>query len=166
MKKIFLVITAIVLMPAFASALDFEMSLKDKINSFNVEASGTGGPDRVAGALAMEFGIKEDFILKQKVKTGLNWGDLSVAFYISNRTGKDINIIVRDYRKGKGHAWGRVARAYGIRTDDLLSTMGKAHEASKQHGKGHEKSGKDESEGGGFKEKKEHGKGGGRGKGN
>ncbi|MBI5874424.1 MAG: hypothetical protein HZB81_00995 [Deltaproteobacteria bacterium] len=165
MKKIFLIIASIVLMPAFASALDFEMSLKDKINSFNVEASGTGGPNRVAGALAKEFGIKEDFILKQKVKTGLSWGDLSVALYISNRTGKDINIIVKDYKKGKGHAWGRVAKAYGIRTDDLLSTMGKAHEASQQHGKGHGKMGKDESEGGDFKEKKEHGKGGGGGKG-
>ena len=43
MKKIFLVIAAIVLMPAIASALDFEMSLKDKINSFNVEASASGG---------------------------------------------------------------------------------------------------------------------------
>jgi len=164
MKKIFMIIASIVLMPAFASALDFEMSLKDKINSFNVEASGTGGPDRVAGALAMEFGVKEDFILKQKVKTGLSWGDLSVALYISNRTGKDINIIVKDYRKGKGHAWGRVAKAYGIRTDDLLSTMGKAHEASQQHGKGHEKAGKGEGEGDGFK-KKEHGHGGGGGRG-
>ncbi len=164
MKKIFLIIAVIVLMPAFASALDFEMNLKDKINSFNVEASASGGPHRVAGALAMEFGMKQDFILRQKTITGLSWGDLSVALYISNRTGKNINIIVKDYRKGKGHAWGRVAKAYGIRTDDLLSTMGKAHEASKQHGRGHGKTGKDED--GGFKEHKEHGKGGGeRGKG-
>ena len=163
MKKIFMVIAAIVLMPAIASALDFEMSLTDKINSFNVEASASGGPDRVTGALAMELGVKQEFILRQKTLTGLSWGDLSVALYISNRTGKDITIIVKDYKKGKGHAWGRVAKAYGIRTDDLLTTMGKAHEASKQHGRGHEKMGKDES--GGFKEKKEYGKGGGRGKG-
>lgn len=158
MRKAFLIIASIVLIPALASALDFEMSLKDKINSFNVEASGTGGHDRVAGALAMEFGMKQDFILRQKTITGLSWGDLSVALYISNRTGKDINIIIKDYRKGKGHAWGRIAKAYGIRTDDLLSTMGKAHEASK-HGKGHGKMGKDEGGGGGFKEKKEHGRG-------
>src|SRR3990172_5438238 len=161
MKKIFLVIASIVLMPAFASALDFEMRLKDKITSFNVEASGTGGPDRISGALAIEFGMKEEFILTQKIITGLSWGDLSVALDISNRTGKDITIIVRDHKKG--HAWGRVAKAYGIRTDDLLSTMGKAHAAS-QHGKGHGKMGKGEGEGG-FKEKKEHGKGGGGGKG-
>ncbi len=115
MKKIFMIIASIVLMPAFASALDFEMSLKDKINSFNVEASGTGGHDRVAGALAMELGMKQEFILRQKTITGLSWGDLSVALYISNRTGKDINIIVKDYKKG--HAWGSVAKAYGIRTD-------------------------------------------------
>src|SRR3989338_5134720 len=162
MKKIFLVIASIVLIPALASALDFEMRLKDKITSFNVEASGTGGPDRISGALAIEFGMKEEFILRQKIITGLSWGDLSVALYISNRTGKDITIIVNDYKKGKGHAWGRVAKAYGIRTDDLLTTMGKAHEASK-HGKGHGQAGK--GEGGGFKEKKEHGKGGGGGKG-
>ena len=160
MKKNFLIIAAIVLMPAFASALDFEMSLKDKINSFNLEASGTGGPDRISGALAIEFGMKEEFILRQKIITGLRWGDLSVALYISNRTGKDITIIVRDHKKG--HAWGRVAKAYGIRTDDLLSTMGKAHAAS-QHGRGHGKMGK--SEDSGFKEKKEHGRGGGKGKG-
>ena len=162
MKKNFLIIAAIVLMPAFASALDFEMSLKDKINSFNLEASGTGGPDRISGALAIEFGMKEEFILRQKIITGLSWGDLSVALYISNRTGKDITIIVRDHKKG--HAWGRVAKAYGIRTDDLLSTMGKAHAAS-QHSRGHGKMGKDEGEGGEFKEKKEHGRGGGKGKG-
>lgn len=161
MKKIFLAIAAIVLIPAFAAALDFEMSLKDKINSFNVEASASGGPDRMAGALAIELGMKQEFILRQKTITGLSWGDLSVALYISNRTGKDINIIVKDYKKG--NAWGRIAKAYGIRTDDLLTTMGKAHAAS-QHGRGHGKMGKDES--GGFKEKKEHGKGGGgRGKG-
>lgn len=155
-------------MPVFASALDFEMSLKDKINSFNVEASASGGPNRVAGALAIELGMKEEFILRQKTITGLSWGDLSVALYISNRTGKDINIIVKDYRKGKGHAWGKVAKAYGIRTDDLLSTMGKAHAASKEHGKGHGKTKKDKDEEGGFKEKGEHGKGdggGGKGKG-
>jgi len=162
MKKIFLIVIAIVLMPVLSSAGDFEMSLKDKINSFNVEASGTGGPDRIAGALAIELGMKQEFILRQKTMTGLSWGDLSVALYISNRTGKDITIIVNDYKKGKGHAWGRVAKAYGIRTDDLLTTMGKAHEASK-HGKGHGQAGK--GEGGGFKEKKEHGKGGGGGKG-
>ena len=156
MKKIFLVIASIVLMPAFASALDFEMRLKDKITSFNVEASGTGGPDRISGALAIEFGMKEEFILRQKIITGLSWGDLSVALYISNRTGKDIIIIVKDYKKG--HALGRIAKAHGIRTDDLLSTMGKAHAAS-QHGKGHGKMGKDESKGGGVKEKKGHGRG-------
>src|SRR3989338_922321 len=142
-------------MPAIVSALDFELSLKDKINSLNVEASGTGGPDRIAGALAIEFGVKEDFILKQKIKTGLSWGDLSVALYISNKTGKDVDIIVKDYKKG--HGWGKIAKAYGIRTDDLLTTMGKAHAAS-QHGKGHGKN-KDKGEGSGFKEKKEHGKG-------
>ena len=157
MKKIFLIVIAIVLMPVLSSAGDFEMSLKDKINSFNVEASGTGGPDRIAGALAIELGMKQEFILRQKTMTGLSWGDLSVALYISNRTGKDITIIVNDYKKGKGHAWGRVAKAYGIRTDDLLTTMGKAHAAS-QHGKGHGKH-KDKGEGSGFKEKKEHGKG-------
>src|SRR3990172_6771633 len=151
MKKIFLVIASIVLMPAFASALDFEMRLKDKITSFNVEASGTGGPDRISGALAIEFGMKEEFILRQKIITGLSWGDLSVALYISNRTGKDMDIIVRDYKKG--NAWGKVAKAYGIRTDDLLTTMGKAHAAS-QHSRGHGKMGKEEN--GGFKEKKEH----------
>ena len=156
MKKIFLIVIVIVLMPAIVSALDFELSLKDKINSLNVEASGTGGPDRIAGALAIELGMKQEFILRQKTMTGLSWGDLSVALYISNRTGKDINIIVKDYRKGKGHAWGRVAKAYGIRTDDLLSTMGKAHSAA-QHGTGHGKMGKGEDSG--FKEKKEHGRG-------
>ena len=156
MKKIFLFIAVIVLIPALASAIDFEMSLKDKINSLNVEASVSDGHDRVAGALAMELGMKQDFILRQKTITGLSWGDLSVALYISNRTGKDITIIVKDYKKG--HAWGRIAKAYGIRTDDLLTTMGKAHTAS-QHGRGHGKMGKDEGEGGGFKEKKEHGKG-------
>ncbi|MDP2683291.1 MAG: hypothetical protein Q8P28_10930 [Deltaproteobacteria bacterium] len=156
MKNIFLFITAIVLIPALSYALDFEMRLKDKINSFNVEASGTGGHDRVAGALAIELGMKEEFILRQKTITGLSWGDLSVALYISNRTGKDINIIVKDYRKGKGHAWGRIAKTYGIRTDDLLSTMGKAHAAS-QHGRGHGKMGKGEDSG--FKEKKGHGRG-------
>lgn len=165
MKKVFLIALTVLLIPLIASALDFEMSLKDKINSLNVEASAPGGPDRVAGALARELGVKEEFILKQKVKTGLNWGSLSVALYISNRTGKDIAIIVRDYKKGKGHAWGRVAKAYGIRTDDLLTTMGKAHEASKEHGRGHERAGKGEGEGGGFKEKKEHGKGSGDGRG-
>ena len=154
MKKIFLFIAVIVLIPALASAIDFEMSLKDKINSFNVEASGTSGHDRVAGALAMELGMKQDFILRQKTITGLSWGDLSVALYISNRTGKDVDIIVRDYKKG--NAWGKLAKAYGIRTDDLLSAMGKAHSAA-QHGKGHGKMGKGEDSG--FKEKKEHGKG-------
>src|SRR3989337_1840610 len=163
MKKIFMVIAAIVLMPAIASALDFEMSLTDKINSFNVEASASGGPDRVTGALAMELGVKQEFILRQKTMTGLSWGDLSVALYISNRTGKDITIIVNDYKKGTGNAWGRVAKQYAIRTDDLLTTMGKAHAAA-QHGRGHGKMGKGEGEGG-FKEKKEHGKGGGGGKG-
>ena len=161
MKKSFLIVIAIVLMPVLSSALDFELSLRDKINSLNIEASASGGPDRIAGALAIEYGMKEDFILRQKTITGLSWGDLSVALYISNRTGKDINIIVKDYKKG--NAWGKVAKAYGIRTDDLLSTMGKAHAAS-QHGKGHGKMGKEED--GGFKEKKEHGKdGGGKGKG-
>ena len=164
MKKIFLMIViAIILIPVLSSALDFEMSLKDRINSLNVEASASGGPDRIAGALAIELGMKQEFILRQKTMTGLSWGDLSVALYISNRTGKDITIIVNDYKKGKGHAWGRVAKAYGIRTDDLLTTMGKAHAAS-QHGRGHGKMGKGEGEGG-FKEKKEHGKGGGGGKG-
>ena len=43
MKKIFLIVIAIVLMPVLSSAGDFEMSLKDKINSFNVEASASGG---------------------------------------------------------------------------------------------------------------------------
>jgi len=163
MKKIFLMIViAIILIPVLSSALDFEMSLKDRINSLNVEASASGGPDRIAGALAI-LGMKQEFILRQKTMTGLSWGDLSVALYISNRTGKDITIIVNDYKKGKGHAWGRVAKAYGIRTDDLLTTMGKAHAAS-QHGRGHGKMGKGEGEGG-FKEKKEHGKGGGGGKG-
>jgi len=161
MKKIFLIVIVIVLMPAIVSALDFELSLKDKINSLNVEASGTGGPDRIAGALAIEFGVKEDFILKQKIKTGLSWGDLSVALYISNKTGKDVDIIVKYYKNG--HGWGKIAKAYGIRTDDLLTTMGKAHNAAK-HGKGHEKMRKGEDSG--FKEKKEHGKsGGGAGKG-
>lgn len=155
MKKTFLAIAAIVLIPAFAAALDFELSLRDKINSLNVEAS-VSGRDSMAGALAMELGIKEEFILRQKPITGLSWGDLSVALYISNRTGKDITIIVKDYKKG--HGWGKIAKAYGIRTDDLLSMMGKAHEASKQ-GRGHGKMGKEE--GSGFKEKKEHGKGGG-----
>src|SRR3972149_3329823 len=156
MKKIFLIVIAIVLMPVLSSAGDFEMSLKDKINSFNVEASETGGPDRIAGALAIELGMKQEFILRQKTMTGVSWGDLSVALYLSNRTGKDITIIVNDYKKGKWHSWGKVAKAYGIRTDDLLTTMGKAHEASK-HGKGHGQAGK--GEGGGFKEKKEHGRG-------
>jgi len=160
MKKIFLIVIAIVLMPVLSSALDFEVSLKDKINSLNIEASASGGPDRIAGALAIEYGMKEEFILRQKTITGLSWGDLSVALYISNRTGKDMDIIVRDYKKG--NAWGKVAKAYGIRTDDLLTTMGKAHAAS-QHSRGHGKMGKEEN--GGFKEKKEHGKGGGGGKG-
>ena len=161
MKKPFLIVIAIVLMPVLSSALDFEVSLKDKINSLNIEASASGGPDRIAGALAIEYGMKEEFILRQKTITGLSWGDLSVALYISNRTGKDMDIIVRDYKKG--NAWGKVAKAYGIRTDDLLSTMGKAHSAA-QHGKGHGKMGKEEDSG--FKEKKETGKGGGgRGKG-
>jgi len=160
MKKPFLIVIAIVLMPVLSSALDFEVSLKDKINSLNIEASASGGPDRIAGALAIEYGMKEEFILRQKTITGLSWGDLSVALYISNRTGKDMDIIVRDYKKG--NAWGKVAKAYGIRTDDLLTTMGKAHAAS-QHSRGHGKMGKEEN--GGFKEKKEHGKGGGGGKG-
>lgn len=162
MKKLFLIVIAIVLIPVLSSALDFELSLRDKINSLNIEASASGGPDRIAGALAIEYGMKEDFIRRHKVNTGLSWGDLSVALYISNRTGKDMDIIVRDYKKG--NAWGKVAKAYGIRTDDLLSTMGKAHAAA-QHGRGHGKMGKGEGEGG-FKEKKEHGKdGGGKGKG-
>ena len=160
MKKPFLIVIAIVLMPVLSSALDFEVSLKDKINSLNIEASASGGPDRIAGALAIEYGMKEEFILRQKTITGLSWGDLSVALYISNRTCKDMDIIVRDYKKG--NAWGKVAKAYGIRTDDLLTTMGKAHAAS-QHSRGHGKMGKEEN--GGFKEKKEHGKGGGGGKG-
>src|SRR3990167_3950731 len=104
----------------------------------------------------MELRIPEDRIIKHKARTGLSWGDLSVALYISNRTGKDIIIIVKDYKKG--HAWGRIAKAYGIRTDDLLTIMGKAHAAS-QHGMGHGKMGKGESKGGGVKEKKGHGRG-------
>ncbi|HAG49737.1 MAG TPA: hypothetical protein DCL42_00165 [Deltaproteobacteria bacterium] len=148
MKKTFLIAFVVFLMPALSSALDFELSLKEQIDSLNVEASLSSKGENVAGALAIEFGTKEDIIQKQKIDSGLSWGDLSVALYISNRTGKDINIIVKDYKKG--HGWGRIAKAYGIRTDDLLSMMGKAHNAAK-HGKGHKK--------GKHKEQKEHGKG-------
>ena len=161
MKKFFLAAAVSILIPALAPAFDFELSIKDRISSLNLEASAPDGGTRVAAALAMELRIPEDLIIKHKARTGLSWGDLSVALYISNRTGKDVDIIVRDYKKG--NAWGKVAKAYGIRTDDLLSTMGKAHSAA-QHGKGHGKMGKEEDSG--FKEKKETGKGGGgRGKG-
>ncbi len=155
MKRFFLAAAVSILIPALAPAFDFELSIKDRISSLNLEASAPDGGTRVAAALAMELRIPEDLIIKHKARTGLSWGDLSVALYISNRTGKDINIIVKDYKKG--HAWGRIAKAYGIRTDDLLTTMGKAHAAS-QHGRGHGKH-KDKGEGSGFKEKKEHGKG-------
>ncbi|OGQ45379.1 MAG: hypothetical protein A2W63_00330 [Deltaproteobacteria bacterium RIFCSPLOWO2_02_44_9] len=155
MKKFFLAAAVSILIPALAPAFDFELSIKDRISSLNLEASAPDGGTRVAAALAMELRIPEDLIIKHKARTGLSWGDLSVALYISNRTGKDVDIIVRDYKKG--NAWGKVAKAYGIRTDDLLTTMGKAHAAS-QHGKGHGKH-KDKGEGSGFKEKKEHGKG-------
>ena len=155
MKKFFLAAAVSILIPALAPAFDFELSIKDRISSLNLEASAPDGGTRVAAALAMELRIPEDLIIKHKARTGLSWGDLSVALYISNRTGKDVDIIVLDYKKG--NAWGKVAKAYGIRTDDLLTTMGKAHAAS-QHGKGHGKH-KDKGEGSGFKEKKEHGKG-------
>jgi len=107
MKKTFLIAFVVFLMPALSSALDFELSLKEQIDSLNVEASLSSKGENVAGALAIEFGTKEDIIQKQKIDSGLSWGDLSVALYISNRTGKDINIIVKDYKKG--HGWGRIA---------------------------------------------------------
>ena len=153
MKRFFLAASINILIPALAPAFDFELSIKDRISSLNLEASAPDGGTRVAAALAMELRIPEDLIIKHKARRGLSGGDLSVALYISNRTGKDINIIVKDYKKG--HAWGRIAKAYGIRTDDLLTTMGKAHNAAK-HGKGHEKKEKEFKE---HKEHKEHGKG-------
>src|SRR3972149_3005982 len=134
MKKTFLIAFVVFLMPALSSALDFELSLNEQIDSLNVEASLSSKGENVAGALAIEFGTKEDIIQKQKIDSGLSWGDLSVALYISNRTGKDINIIVKDYKKGHGRGTPGKATGKGA-THGVTSQELQVHAA--KHGKGH-----------------------------
>lgn len=65
----------------------------------------------------------------------LTYGEVAIAISIARQDNKDVNIVISDYKK-HGHAWGKIAKKYGIRTDDLFHSVGKVNENAKGKGRG------------------------------
>ncbi|HBO84832.1 MAG: hypothetical protein A2073_04365 [Deltaproteobacteria bacterium GWC2_42_11] len=134
MKKIIFALSLVLLTISTAFA-DWELDLKKLSTSLNIAVSDKDGEREVTSTLSLEFNKTQDWIIKTKGETGLTYGELSIALSIARQTNKDVNIVISDYKK-HGHAWGRVAKAYGVRTDDLVQSVGKVNEKAKGKGKG------------------------------
>jgi hypothetical protein len=87
-------------------------TVKQTIANINADASKPGGPAKVVQSISKSTGVPAATLEKQKISTGLTYGDLFAAHSIAKASGKNFNEIIA--LKKKGQTWDQIAEANGV----------------------------------------------------
>ena len=102
-------------------------SLDDHAKAVNRAARTPEGEQRVVEHLSQELKVPAATLRAQREQSKLGWGELSIAYRLSQKTGVPVDQLIAEHKSGKG--WGAIAKAHNVSLGPLVSEVKKSDQA-------------------------------------
>ncbi len=112
--------------PPLAWGADPAAELNDHARWINRMAQGREGEQRVVEHLSRELNVPTATLRAQREQSKLGWGELSIAYRLSQKTGVPVSQLISEHKSGKG--WGVIAKAHNV---NLGGVVGEAKESAR-----------------------------------
>lgn len=113
--------------PPLSWAADAAAPLDDHAKALNRAAQTPEGERRVVEHLSQELKVPAATLRAQREQSKLGWGELSIAYRLSQQTGVPVKQLIAEHKSGKG--WGEIAKEYKVKLGPIISEGKKASEA-------------------------------------
>lgn len=115
--------------PSRSSSADPAANLDEHAKAMNRVAQTPEGEQRVIEHLSRELNVPAATLRAQREQSKLGWGELSIAYRLSQKTGVPVNQLIAERKSGKG--WGAIAKEHNVKLGPLLSEVKKSDHALK-----------------------------------
>jgi predicted GIY-YIG superfamily endonuclease len=132
-----LVVGLLVASPPLAWGVDPAVALDEHVKVVNRTAKTPEGEQRVVEHLSRELNVPAATLRAQREQSKLGWGELAIAYRLSQETKIPVDQLIAEHKSGKG--WGQIARENKLKLGPILSKVKKSSQALEAEAdKGHE----------------------------
>lgn len=119
MKKLNLVLVALLVFGAAIARADEVVILERSANDFDTWAARTNGREQVLEAISRDTGVPVATLDAQRARTRLGYGGLFIANSLASATGQSFDEIAA--LKASGHGWGWIAKQNNVKLGPIIS---------------------------------------------
>jgi hypothetical protein len=105
--------------PPLSWAADAAAPLDDHARALNRAAQTPEGERRVVEHLSQELKVPAAMLRAQREQSRLGWGELSIAYRVSQKTGVPLEQLIAEHKSGKG--WGEIAKEHNVKLGPIVS---------------------------------------------
>ena len=102
-------------------------SLDDHAKAVNRAGTTPEGERRVVEQLSKELNVPAATLRAQREQSKLGWGELSIAYRLSQKTGIPVDTLIAEHKSGKG--WGAIAKEHNLKLGPIVSDVKKSNQA-------------------------------------
>ena len=119
MKKLNLILAALLFLGAAIARADDIVILENRANDFDTWGMRPDGRERVLNAVSRETGVPIATLEAQRDSTRLGYGGLLIANSLASATGQSFEEIAA--LKASGHGWGWIAKVNNVKLGPIVS---------------------------------------------
>jgi hypothetical protein len=119
MKKMNLILAALLFLGAAIAQADDIVILERRANDFDTWGMRPDGRERVLNAISREIGVPITTLEAQRDSTRLGYGGLFIANSLASATGQTFDEIAA--LKASGHGWGWIAKQNNVKLGPIVS---------------------------------------------
>jgi hypothetical protein len=129
MKKLTLVLAALLVFGASNVRAEEIVILENTANDFDTWAARTHGREQVLSAISRDTGVPITTLQAQRERSGLGYGGLFIANSLASATGQTFEDIAA--LKASGHGWGWIAKQNNVKLGPIISRARNANKPFK-----------------------------------
>lgn len=114
----------LVVHPGLSWAADPAAPLAAHAKKVNRAARTPEGERRVLQHLSEELSVPAKRLRAQREESKLGWGELEIAYRLSQKTGIPVEQLIAEHKAGKG--WGAIAREHDVKLGPIISEVEKS----------------------------------------
>ena len=129
MKRLNLILTALLAFGAAIARADEIVVLENTASDFDTWAGRTNGREQVLTAISRDTGVPITTLETQRDRTRLGYGGLFIANSLASATGQSFDEIAA--LKASGHGWGWIAKQNNVKLGPIISRARNANKPFK-----------------------------------
>lgn len=122
--------------PSLSRSAD-QAHLDDHAKVINRVAQTPEGEQRVVDHLSRELNVPAATLRARREQSKLGWGELSLAYRLSQKTEVPVDQLIAEHKSGKG--WGAIAKEHNVKLGPIISEIKKSSHALEARAKGVDK---------------------------